>query len=154
MHVVCDLVRFLSVVALGLYAGAMLTEGLVLVPYWRTLPAEDFLRWYAANDRRLIGFFGPLTSVTVLLAVAAALASLWEGHPGRWPALIAALLPAVTVAMFFLYFRRANGSFAAATIHVDDVAAELARWSAWHWLRIGLSAAAFAAGLMSLGAPA
>ena len=33
-----------AVIALSLSAGALLMEGAVLVPYWRSLPAADFLR--------------------------------------------------------------------------------------------------------------
>jgi hypothetical protein len=145
-----DVVRVLSVASWGVFVGAELTEALVLVPFWRALPPAEFLGWYAANDRRLLGFFGPLTSVTALLALAAALASLWQGHPGRWAAVAAAVLAVAVVASFFLYFRDVNASFAAATIRAEDVGAELGRWSAWHWLRTGLGVAAFAAAWLSL----
>src|ERR1700687_5300648 len=128
MRLICHVLRGLSVASLGLVVGAMLPEGFVLVPYWRSVPPSEFLGWYAANNQRLLGFFGPLTSITALLAVAPALASLWEGHPGRWPAVVAAALSAVVVSTFFLYFEQANASFAAASIRVDDVAAALSRW--------------------------
>lgn len=142
--------RRLSVAALGVFVGAMLTEGGVLVPYWRSLPAPDFLAWYAANDQRLLGFFGPLTTVTALAALAAAGASVWEGHPGRWRTVAAAAIAIAVVSSFFLYFEHANASFAAATILPEQVPAELARWAAWHWVRTGLSVAALGAALSSL----
>jgi len=150
MKLLCDVLQFLSAASLAIFVGAMLTEGLVLVPYWRALAPGDFLAWYAANDRRLLGFFGPLTAVTALLAIVAALAALWAGRPGRWLALLAAVLALVVVSTFFLYFAKANASFAAATIGVGNVPAELARWSAWHWARTVLSIAALAAALVSL----
>jgi len=144
-----ELTRFLSVASLGLFAGAMLTEGFVLVPYWRSLAPAEFLAWYAANNRRLVGFFGPLTAVTALLAIAAALGSLWEGHPGRWLALLAALLSLAVVSTFFLYFQKANASFATGSLGLDRVAAELTRWATWHWWRTGLSLAALALAMLS-----
>src|SRR3954471_21285124 len=64
--------QLLNVIALAVYVGAMLTEGMVLVPYWRALPPNDFFTWYRANDERLVGFFGPLTVVPLVLAVATA----------------------------------------------------------------------------------
>ena len=60
------LLRVLAVASLGLFVGAMVTEGFVLVPYWRSLPADEFLAWYAANDRRLVAFFGPLDRKSVV----------------------------------------------------------------------------------------
>ena len=65
-------VGVLAAVGLGLAAGAMLAEGAVLVPWWRSLPAESFLRWYADNGARLFAFFGPLEIASAGLAVAAA----------------------------------------------------------------------------------
>jgi uncharacterized membrane protein len=60
------------------------------------------------------------------------------------------VLALVIVASFFVYFEQANASFAAATIAVDAVPAELARWSAWHHARTALSVAALAASLLAL----
>ena len=144
--------RFLAAALLGVFTGAMLTEGMFLVPWWRSLPARDFLVWYAVNDRRLFGYFGTLTEVTALVAIAAALLSFWEGHASRRHAALAATLCLVAVATFFIYFRAVNASFAAATIPVDAVPAELRRWATWHWGRIGLSFAALAASLLALRA--
>lgn len=150
MSTVSEIARFLSAASLGLFAGAMLTEGCVLVPYWRSLDPADFLAWYGANGQRLQGFFGPLTTVTALLALAAALISLWQGHSGRWLALLAAIISLVAVSTFFMYFQKANASFAAKTLGLEQVAAELTRWATWHWWRTALSFVGFAAGILSL----
>lgn len=147
MALLGDVVRHLAAVALGVFFGSQLTEGLVLVPYWRALPPEQFLQWYAANDRRLLRYFGPLTTATALLALAAALATWWEGGAALAAALVAAIVMAAIVAGFFVYFDAANKRFAAATIAPAAVPGELARWSAWHWTRTVLAGIAFAAGL-------
>jgi hypothetical protein len=150
MALVGDLVRYLAVAALGVYLGAMLTEGFVLVPWWRALAPDEFLRWYAANDRRLVGFFGPVTSAATLLALAAAALSFWQGHPGRVAATIAAAIMIALVVSFFIYFEPANESFAKATIAVADVPAALATWATWHHARTVLAGVAFAASLAAI----
>ena len=147
---IIDGVRLLSLAALGVFAGAMLTEGFILVPYWRSLPAADFFAWYAANDRRLLGFFGPVTAVAMVLAVAAAVGALWQGDSRRWFAVTAAVLAIVATSTFFIYFREVNASFSAATIGAAELPAELSRWASWHWLRTVLSFAALAASLAAL----
>jgi hypothetical protein len=139
MSFVCGMLLLLSAGSLGLFAGAMLTEGMVLVPYWRSLSPAAFFAWYAANDRRLLRFFGQLTSATALLVVAAAVMALWTGHPAATHAVTSAALMIAVVASFPLYFKRANESFAAASIAPADIAAELARWAAWHWVRTAVS---------------
>jgi len=139
MNFICEVLLQVSAALLGVFAGAMLTEGMVLVPYWRSLSPAAFFGWYAANDRRLLRYFGHLTSVTALVVVAAAILALWTGHPATRHAAASAALMIAVVASFPLYFKRANASFAAASIDAAAVATELARWAAWHWVRTALS---------------
>jgi hypothetical protein len=140
----------LTVAALGIYAGAMLTEGFVLVPYWRALPPEQFFKWYAEYDDRLFAFFGTLTMLMVALALATAVVSILERAPGRWFSVVAAVLAVAAVAMFPLYFEHANASFAAATLSPSELPAELLRWQRWHVVRVVLSVLALLAAVLSV----
>ncbi len=153
MSIVCEAMRWLAVAALGIFTGAMLTEGGVLVPFWRGLAPDEFLRWYAANAARLLAFFSPVTTAGGVLALLAAGGSLYEGHPGRVWGVLAALVMVAIVASFFVYFEHANAQFAAGTIAPDAVPAALARWAAWHHARTGLALVAFAAALLAVRHP-
>lgn len=149
MDTLRDLLLGLAVAVLGVYAGAMLTEGFVLVPYWRSLAPVDFLAWYAANDRRLLDFFSPVTSLAALVPLAAAALSLWTRHPGRWASLAAAVVVLAAVATFFVYFEAANAGFSAAAFAHDELPGELARWEAWHHARTVLALAALGLALVA-----
>ncbi len=144
-----EVIRLGSVAALALFAGAMLTEGCILVPFWRSLSPAEFFAWYAANDERLFGFFAPLTVAAALIAIATAVLSFWRSEAGRWPTGLAAVILVAVVAMFPLYFQRVNVSFAAGSIAAQDLPAELALWARWHWLRTGLSFVALGAALIA-----
>lgn len=133
----------LAVLGLGLSAGALLTEGAVLVPFWRSLPPEEFLRWYKRHAGLLFKFFGPIEVVPTLLVLAAAVSSAMQGGASTSLSL-SALFALLVVAMFPLYFRSANESFATGSIESANVADELRRWSAWHWARTVLGVLAFA----------
>jgi hypothetical protein len=136
----------LATVALGLAAGALLTEAAVIIPWWRTLPADAFLAWYAANTARLFQFYGTLEAVAaVLVLVAAVLVR------DRW-FVIAVLLSVGVLVMFPLYFQRANESFESATVAAADLPAVLARYEAWHWIRTLIGTAALAAAALGLRA--
>ena len=132
-------------VALGLAAGAMLAEGGVLVPFWRSLPAEAFLAWYAANASRLVDFYGPLEIASAVLALVAAGRHLYAREHAAPFFVVAAALAIAVLLMFPLYFRDANASFATGTIARDAVPTELRRWGSWHWTRTAMGVAAFAA---------
>jgi hypothetical protein len=132
-----------AVVALGLSAGAMLAEATLLVPYWRALPASDFLLWFADNEPRLTAFYGPLEVAAAVLALAAAGAGAWRRQGGTRPLALAASLAVAVLAMYPLYFEGVNASFVAGTMDAAAVASELARWSAWQWVRVVIGVAAF-----------
>jgi hypothetical protein len=147
---VADVLMFLAAAALGTFSGAMLTEGCVLIPYWRSLGPDAFFAWYRANGKRLVDFFGPLTWITALTSIAAGGASWWTHDPNRWYSLTAAIGMLTTVMMFFVYFEGANARFSAATVPAHQLPAVLARWAAWHWARTTLSLLALATGLLAL----
>ncbi len=150
MKTLCGLLLLLSAGAIGVYAGTMLTEGSVLVPHWQSLAPAAFFDWYAANDERLVGFFGPVTTLAALLALGAALAAFITRHPARWSALAAAVLMLGTVSMFFVYFAEANARFSAASIPAESLPDELARWAAWHRTRTVMAVVALVAALIPL----
>jgi len=145
MMLLAEVMLLVSLAALGAFVGAMLAEGALLVPYWRSLPAPAFFAWYAANDKRLLAFFAPLTTVTVLCTAAAAVAALAAGHPGRWLAALGVALVATAAAMFPLYFQGVNARFSAAAITADELPAALASWAAWHHVREVITVAALIA---------
>ena len=146
MRSAAGVVTLLATIALGLAAGAVLAEGAVLVPWWRSQPPEAFLAWYAANAARLFQFFGTLETLAAVLVIVAAVLV-------RGPFfVVAALLTLGVLALFPLYFQEVNGRFEAATIAPGDVPAALARWAWWHWLRTVMAIAAFAAAVLGLRA--
>ncbi|MES1168481.1 MAG: hypothetical protein ABUL61_04860 [Oleiharenicola lentus] len=149
MNRLTEITRLLSIGSWGLFAGAMLTEGFVLVAWWRSIPAAQFLQWYTQNDQRLLGFFTPLTIMTALLALVAAALALWTGHPGRWLNLCSAGLALLVVATFYLYFQKANAGFSTGRLGELQLAVELKRWATWHWGRTALSLAALAAAILA-----
>lgn len=136
-----------SAACIGVFAGANLAELFLLVPWWRSLAPGEFFAWYAANDQRLLAFFRPLTIVTTVVALAAALVSWWSGDAGRWAATAACVLVLSAVGMFFVYFEAANASFSAASLSAEDLSRELARWQTWHGVRTVISVVALALAL-------
>ena len=141
---------FLAAIALGLSAGALLAEGAVLVPFWRSQQPESFLAWYREHAALLLRFFGPLEVVATVIAILAALLAWISGRGGAYLVIVSALLAVAVLASFPLYFQRANASFAAGTIAVDQVAQELRHWALWHWARTAIATASFILAVLAL----
>jgi len=133
----------LAVVGLGLSAGALLSEGAILIPFWRSLQPESFLAWYRQHAALLVWFFGPLELAAALLVVLAALVGWFAGDRSSGVLAVAALLAVLVLVAFPLYFQQANAIFADATIATTEVRNELRRYSNWHWVRVVLAVAAF-----------
>jgi hypothetical protein len=145
-----EIMHFLSAAGLALFVGALLTEAMVLVPMWRTLQPQEFFTLHAAHAHRLYAFFAPLTVGATVLAVAAALTSVATDRPLRAASVLAAVLTLAILSTYGLYFRRANASFAEASITHEALPAELARWAAWHWFRTVVGLFALASALLAL----
>jgi hypothetical protein len=128
----------------------MLAEGAVLVPYWRSLPAGDFLRCFADNEPRLVAFYGPLELAAAVLTLLAAAVYAARRRPGAGLLAVSVLLVIGVLALYPIYFRDVNARFVAGTIDGAGVAAELARWSSWQWLRISMGIGALVAAVAAL----
>ena len=94
--------------------------------------------------------YAPLTATVTCLAVVAAISSVASSHSGSLASVVAAALALVILSTYFLYFQRANASFAEATITHQELPAELARWASWHWFRTAIGLLALVATLLAL----
>src|SRR3989442_2350841 len=56
MNTVPGSLQLLSAASIGVYAGAMLTEGFILVPYWRSASAPEFLLLVRRKHHAAPGF--------------------------------------------------------------------------------------------------
>lgn len=138
---------------LGLLAGALLAEDRLLVPYWRTLSADTFYALHPTYGPLLYRFFAPLTMAAPLAAVLAAVqVALQSGGltPRSLASIAAAVLTCSLVAIYLLYFKSANEAFLRRAVSAVDLPAVLARWAAWHRLRVVICVAAFGLSLVTL----
>ena len=145
-----ELLQLLTALILGLFVGSLLTEGMILVPYWRSLKPETFLELHGTLGPRLFRYFAPLTVASTLIPAVTFGYCFWIGAEG-WPysATVAATQLAI-LGTFFYYFKSANASFASGSVSVDGLQAELSRWSNWHWLRTAMGLVAFVLSLIAL----
>jgi hypothetical protein len=144
MNAIHGLTQMLATAAIGLLVGALLMEGCLLVPFWRSLRADRFHALYRDLHPRLYRYFSPLTIGTLVLSLASAGAGIAVSSPGMWATAAAAALTLFAAGTHVIYFGKANTTFAQGTLSDVDLTAELVRWSAWNWARVGL-------GLLALG---
>lgn len=140
--------HLIATFALGLLAGALLTEGAILVPYWRRMEPAEFLRLHGTMGPSLYRYFAPLTIAGVMLPFASGVITLVAEDALIWR-IAAALLCLAALAIYLVYFKAANAKFSEHTISAEELPSELTRWAGWHTTRTIIVLAAFA---ISLGA--
>lgn len=148
-----DPISFATACVLGVFAGSLFTEAMLLVPYWRTLKMGPFYALHREFGPRLFGYFAPLTSVATLLPIASAARGFLgavEHDLMAW--LAAGLIVAVTLT-FPIYFKKANQAFADGKLNESELARELARWAGVHNFRTVLALLGFAASALNLAGP-
>ena len=150
MAIYFGILQFLSVLLLGLFVGALLAEGNLLVPYWRKLLPDQFFLLHKEFGPRLYRFYAPLTIAATLLTVFTAIASWLIGYSERWITLTAGIFSLSMIAIYFVYFKQANESFAKMSISADDLGSELGRWASWHSLRVTIGIVAFGFSILGL----
>lgn len=134
-----DILNVLSTSIVGLYAGSLLMEGMILVPFWRRMDPTDFFRLHGTMGPSLFRYFAPLTTSAVTISTLASVLN----HAENLAWNITAALCVTTLFIFFAYFKKANQSFADHSLEADELAPELNRWANWHWIRTVLMIIAF-----------
>ena len=73
-----------------------------------------------------------------------------SGAPANWLSFVSAVLVIVMLAIYFVYFEKANNSFKSGSVGVDGLSAELKKWAKWHWMRVVIGIGAFFASLLAI----
>jgi hypothetical protein len=116
MNLFIEILKIVSTGLLGLFVGALLAEGALFVPYWKTLKAEVFFSLHKEYGPRLYRFFAPLTISATFLAVVTAVVCVATQQNGRWATAVAGILGTTMIGIYFLYFQTANAKFAVGQI--------------------------------------
>jgi Domain of unknown function (DUF1772) len=132
------MIEYLSIatqIALGLFAGSLLTEAVVLVPHWRSLSPQEFFRLHAGFGYRLFHYFAPLTVATLVLAVLNSLQGFFDPQGHQWQRWLATLLCLLACSTYPLFFKSMNAAFATGRISHERLPLALAQWASVHYIR-------------------
>ncbi|TDT75651.1 uncharacterized protein DUF1772 [Litoreibacter halocynthiae] len=130
------------------FSGVMLSIGVTLGGYWRSLPSGDFLDWFAANNQ----FASKTIPLLVLPTLIGLIGSIWlswgTAELKYW--LASGLCVLVVAVLTFAYFVPSNTAFASGAMDGANVAVKLNQWLTIHNLRIGLAMAAAILGCVAI----
>ena len=145
-----ELLYSLTAGILGVFAGAQIAEGVLFVPYWKSMDPEAFYENHKTFGPKLYRFFAPLTIAATAVPISTMIYALMTNAPGKIAIIMTGFFTILFFATFFTYFKKANQSFADASLSEKELSAELTKWGNWHWARIYLELAALICVLIAL----
>ncbi|MCE9597470.1 MAG: DUF1772 domain-containing protein [Spirochaetia bacterium] len=140
----------LTVAVLGLTSGAMLTEAVIIVPFWLGLTPTEFYTWYAKNQAALVNFYSPLEISSMVLALVLSILFFTRNEDKKWVMLGSAILSILVIATFFVFFKDANAAFNARSIEEGKLSLAIMTWGNWQWFRVFLGLGAFVLSVMAI----
>ncbi len=127
----------LSAVLAGLLAGAMILIDVVLLPFWRGVPPEQFRTWFVAYSDRIRTVMIPLGAGAAAVNAASAVVQTAKG-PRAGAASVAAAAAVGVVGITITVNEPMNHRFTAEHLTDAETANLLERWARWHRLRVAL----------------
>lgn len=129
-------IRYFLVAIFSIFVGSQITEGVILVPYWQSLPSEEFYAFYQAFGPAIGRFYTVLTIIAAIIPISLVIYCRRTRSNAIGYALLSSLLAILFVASFYVYFKGTNASFYQSTFSEADLRNELIVWSNWHWGRV------------------
>lgn len=133
---IVEILLLLSSLVLGIFLGAQIAEAVLFVPYWKTLSADDFFELHKTYGKKIYQFFAPLTIISTVLPLCTVVYGLMIGSKDAVILWLIGIFTLLFFSTYFLYFKKANKSFAEKSLSTAELPRELIRWGNWHWGRI------------------
>jgi len=127
---------FFLVALFSVFVGSQVTEGILLVPYWQSLPSVEFYSYYDIFGSVIGRFYTILTIIAASIPIAITIYCRVIKSNALKPAVISSFLAILFVACYYIYFKDANQLFYQAALDDNQLKKELVTWSYWHWGRV------------------
>ena len=130
------LIHFYSIAVFSIFVGSQITEGFLLVPYWKSLPMAEFYDYYTKFGPTVGRFYTILTIITVLIPVCYSIYCFRMQAASFNYSLISTFFSLLVIAVFYLYFKGTNQQFYESALSASQLKSVLNSWQMWHWIRV------------------
>ena len=131
-----QILLYFSIVIFSIFIGSQITEGILLVPYWKSLSSTEFYSYYNQFGPSISQFYTILTIIAALIPISLSIYCKLIHSNAFKNALISSFFAILFIASFYVYFKGANELFYQAALSDVELKKELITWSYWHWGRI------------------
>jgi len=127
---------YFLVAVYSVFLGSQITEGILLVPYWKSLSAIEFYEYYRLFGPVIGRFYTILTITAVLLPLGVSIYCVLNKFRALKLALVSTFFSFLVILVFYAYFKGINQQFYTASFNSLQLKAELEIWGYWHWCRV------------------
>ena len=130
------------------FMGVMISIGVTLGGYWKSLPPAEFLNWFSTNVQYVSRSIPPVFMVA-FIGLAGSIWLSWNTPAFKWW-LASGLCIVVVAILTFAFFVPTNTAFASKSIDVAATTAKLNQWLTIHNFRIGFAMVAAILGCIAI----
>ena len=127
---------FTLIVIFSIFIGSQITEGVLLLPYWKTLSAVEFYSYYTKFGPTIGKFYSTLTIIAVLIPLGACIYCFFKKSSVLKYSIVSTFFAFLVIIVFYVYFKDTNHQFYVAAFNDEQLKLVLQTWGQWHWLRI------------------
>jgi|GEM_PF-1119538 len=131
-----QIILYIAVAIFAIFIGSQITEGVLLVPYWKSLSAKQFYTYYSQFGPSIGRFYTILTIIAASIPLALAIYCKSIKSKGLNYALVSTFFTALFIIAFYAYFKDTNGLFYQEALSEMELKRALIVWTYWHWVRI------------------
>ena len=126
----------LSIVIFSIFIESQVTEGLLSVPYWKSLSNTEFYEYYSTWGPSINKYYSILTIISVLLPISYSIYYAFHKSSALKYFIASAFFAVLILGFFFVYFKNINQQFYAASFNDDQLNSVLHTWGFLHWARV------------------
>ncbi len=127
---------FLSIVVYSIFVGSQITEGVLLVPFWKALPHKEFYTYYASFGPVISQFYTAMTITATLIPFRVSIYCFSKKSNALKYSIISTFFALFVIALFYLYFKDTNQQLYEASFNENQLKYVLRTWGYWHWARV------------------
>jgi len=119
---------FVSIAVFSVFLGSQITEGFLLVPFWKTLSSTEFYAYYAEFGPLIGRFYTCLTIIAVLIPFGLSFYCYYYKPHALKYAIVSTLFAVLVIAVFYGYFKDTNQQFFEAVFDTHQLQSVLDDW--------------------------
>lgn len=130
------LIYFLSIIIYSIFLGSQITEGVLLVSYWKSLSKIDFYEYYSEFGPLISSFYSILTIVATLIPISISVYCFYNKLNALKYSAVSSFFAFLIIAIFYIYFKDVNQQFYQTSFDENQLKSALKHWEFMHWLRV------------------